>query len=40
MRGGKSLPSLHSPFWAPEADKVIATASEAMAAAALDLMPK
>ena len=40
MNGGKSLPSLHSPFWAPEADKVIATASEAMAAAALDLMPK
>jgi hippurate hydrolase len=40
MKGGKSLPSLHSPFWAPEADKVIATASEAMAAAALDLMPK
>lgn len=40
MKGGKPLPSLHSPFWAPEADKVIATAAEAMAAAALDLMPK
>lgn len=39
-RGEKSLPSLHSPFWAPDAEKVIATASEAMAAAALDLMPR
>lgn len=28
--GQLSLPSLHSPFWAPQADKVIATASEAM----------
>ncbi len=24
------LPSLHSPFWAPEAETVIATATEAM----------
>lgn len=40
MKGGKPLPSLHSPFWAPDAEKVVATASEAMAAAALDLMPR
>jgi len=40
MKGGKPLPSLHSPFWAPDAEKVISTASEAMAAAALDLMPR
>lgn len=39
-RGDKTLPSLHSPFWAPDAEKVIATASEAMAAATLDLMPR
>ena len=37
---GKTLPSLHSPYWAPDAEKVIATASEALAAAAIDLMPK
>ena len=29
------LPSLHSPFWAPDAQKVIATATEAMTVAAL-----
>lgn len=38
--GGKPLPSLHSPYWAPDAEKVIATASEALAAAAIALMPK
>ena len=38
--GGKSLPSLHSPYWAPDAEKVIATASEALVAAAMDLMKK
>jgi amidohydrolase len=32
------LPSLHSPFWAPDADKVISTASEAMTAAALHVL--
>ena len=37
---GEKLPSLHSPFWAPEADKVIATGAEAMVAAALDIMKK
>lgn len=39
-KGGKPLPSLHSPFWAPDADKVIATATEALTAAALQLMRK
>jgi amidohydrolase len=34
------LPSLHSPFWAPEADTVIATATEALTLAALDLLKK
>lgn len=34
------LPSLHSPFWAPEAETVIATATEAMTAAALDILKK
>ena len=36
--GEMELPSLHSPFWAPDAEKVIATASEAMIAATLDIM--
>lgn len=39
QRGEKTLPSLHSPFWAPDAEKVIATATEAIAATTLDLMP-
>jgi hippurate hydrolase len=34
------LPSLHSPFWAPEAETVIATATEAMTLAALDVLKK
>ena len=34
------LPSLHSPFWAPEADTVISTATEAMTIAALDVLKK
>ncbi|GAB5347724.1 amidohydrolase [Alteriqipengyuania sp. 357] len=37
--GEATLPSLHSPFWAPDAEKVIATGAEALAAAAIDLMP-
>ncbi|NNC52074.1 MAG: amidohydrolase [Erythrobacter sp.] len=36
---GKPLPSLHSPFWAPDAEAVVKTGAEAMASAALDLMP-
>jgi hippurate hydrolase len=34
------LPSLHSPFWAPDAEAVIATATEAMTVAALDVLKK
>ena len=34
------LPSLHSPFWAPEAETVISTATEAMTIAALDVLKK
>jgi amidohydrolase len=40
VKSGKGLPSLHSPYWAPDAQAVIATATEAMTAAALDLMKK
>ena len=32
------LPSLHSPFWAPQADTVISTATEAMVVAALGVL--
>jgi hippurate hydrolase len=32
------LPSLHSPFWAPDAEAVISTATEAMTVAAFDLL--
>jgi hippurate hydrolase len=39
-KGELSLPSLHSPFWAPEADKVIPTAAEAMTILALDILKK
>ena len=38
--GQLTLPSLHSPFWAPEADKVIATASEAMTVLALNILKR
>ena len=34
------LPSLHSPFWAPDAEAVIGTATEAMTVAALDVLKK
>ncbi|MBX7481434.1 amidohydrolase [Qipengyuania qiaonensis] len=37
---GTPLPSLHSPFWAPDAEKVIETGAEALASAAIDLMPR
>lgn len=40
QKGEIELPSLHSPFWAPDAPVVIATATEALAAATLDLMKK
>ncbi|PKP91255.1 MAG: amidohydrolase [Alphaproteobacteria bacterium HGW-Alphaproteobacteria-14] len=39
-RGEITLPSLHSPFWAPDAPVVIATATEALTATTLDLMAK
>jgi hippurate hydrolase len=32
------LPSLHSPVWAPDAEAVIATATEAMTVAALGVL--
>lgn len=38
--GTAALPSLHNGGWAPDAEKVIATATEAMTAAALDLLPR
>ena len=34
------LPSLHSPFWAPDAEAVITTAVDAMTTAALDVLKK
>lgn len=40
QKGEITLPSLHSPFWAPDAPLVIATAIEAMTAATLGLMKK
>jgi hippurate hydrolase len=36
----QKLPSLHSPFWAPDAEAVISTATEAMTVAALDTLKK
>ncbi len=39
QKGGAPLPSLHSPFWAPDAEAVISTAAEALAGATLSLMP-
>lgn len=38
--GGPALPSLHSPFWAPEAEKVIASGAQALTLTALRLMAK
>jgi hippurate hydrolase len=34
------LPSLHSPLWAPDAEAVISTGTEAMTVAALDILKK
>jgi hippurate hydrolase len=36
----QKLPSLHSPYWAPDAEAVISTATEAMTLAALDVLKK
>jgi hippurate hydrolase len=38
-RGEIALPSLHSPFFAPDAEAVIGTAAEALTLAAMKLMP-
>lgn len=35
---GTDLPSLHSPFWAPDAEKVVATATEALSAMAMEIL--
>lgn len=40
QRDGKALPSLHSPYWAPEADTVIATATEALTMMTQKLLAK
>lgn len=37
-REGRPLPSLHSPFWAPDAEAVIGTAAEAMTSTAMGLL--
>jgi hippurate hydrolase len=36
----QKLPSLHSPFWAPDAETTISTATEAMVTAALGVLKK
>jgi hippurate hydrolase len=38
--GGAPLPSLHSPFWAPEADMVIGAGAQALTLTALRLMAR
>ena len=38
--GGPSLPSLHSAYWAPQADKVVASGAAALTLTALDIMAK
>ena len=40
QKTGESLPSLHSPFWAPDAEKVISTATQAMNSAVLTILAK
>ena len=37
---GRTLPSLHSPFWGPDAPTVISTATEALTSMAMKLMAK
>lgn len=37
-RDGTTLPSLHSPFWAPDAEAVIGTAAEAMTSTVMRLL--
>jgi hippurate hydrolase len=38
--GKITLPSLHSPLWAPDADAVISTAAKALTTAALDILAR
>ena len=38
--GEMTLPSLHSPFWAPDADAVVQTGATVLAQSALTLMAK
>ncbi|MBO9622722.1 MAG: amidohydrolase [Sphingomonas sp.] len=38
--GKESLPSLHSAYWAPDAEAVVGTATEAMTAAALHILKR
>lgn len=39
-QSGVALPSLHSAYWAPQADAVIRTATEALTVAALDILKR
>lgn len=38
--GRSMLPSLHSPYWAPDAEAVVSTGARALTAAALDILRK
>ncbi|GAA0733235.1 amidohydrolase [Sphingomonas japonica] len=40
QKDGSALPSLHSAKWAPDAETVVATATEAMTAAALEVLKR
>ena len=40
MKTGKQLPSLHSPFWAPDPEPTINTGVKALTLAALDILKK
>ena len=40
IKEGRTLPSLHSPFWAPDAPAVISTATEALTSMTMKLMAK
>jgi len=40
QKTGAGLPSLHSPYWAPDAQKIISTATQAMNSAVLTILAK
>jgi hippurate hydrolase len=40
QKSGAPLPSLHSPYWAPDAEKVIATATEALSEMAMKILAR